>query len=197
MNDSTLTIVENSRLNNLESMIEKGMKAFYEMGKALREIRDSKLYRLEFSTFEEYCERKWNYKKSQCYQLIGASDVMDNLSAIAEVSPQTESQVRPLTLLKTPEAQQEVWANVFKKHGVNATAKIIQEEVSNYKASHQQQAKENTSLQFRVVGYLGPYHHNLFDRIKNHKETTEADLVRQFINKGIEETPDSYKRPIN
>ncbi len=48
------------------------VQTFYEVGNALLQIRDERLYRQTHSTFEEYCREKWskNHKSiSLCTQL--------------------------------------------------------------------------------------------------------------------------------
>ena len=40
-----------------------GKKTFVEVGLALAEIRDLRLYKREYSGFEEYCQKKWGWTK--------------------------------------------------------------------------------------------------------------------------------------
>lgn len=105
MND--LTITENDRLLKLESTIEKNLKAFYEVGRALLEIRESRLYRKEFSTFEDYCRDRWDMGRTYSHYVIESAAVMDNVHN-CEHKPTTESQTRPLTKL-SPTLQREAW----------------------------------------------------------------------------------------
>jgi len=79
-------------------------------------IRDSRLYRIEHGTFEEYCKSKWGFTKTQANRLIGGSEVAKNVTPIG-VSPKTESQSRPLTKLPA-EKQPEAWEK-------SATAAVI------------------------------------------------------------------------
>ena len=37
----------------------KGRRAFVDAGNALAEIKQSKLYRASFKTFDDYCREKW------------------------------------------------------------------------------------------------------------------------------------------
>ncbi len=74
----------------------------------LPEIRDSRLYRQQFSTFEAYCRERWGMGKAYSHRLIAAAEVVSILSPIGDTIPQTESQARPLTRLE-PEVQREVW----------------------------------------------------------------------------------------
>jgi len=81
------------------------------MGAALAEIRDAKLYREGYATFEEYCRDRWGMAKRTAYQFIGAAEVIENVRHGAQTLPENERQVRPLTKLE-PEQQPEVWAEV-------------------------------------------------------------------------------------
>lgn len=105
--ETHLTAIETERLVACETIVERGLNTFYEVGKALMEIRDSRLYREQHGTFEEYCQRRWHLSRPQAYRLIDASDVFMNLSPIGDI-PANESQVRPLVPLQ-PEEQQIVW----------------------------------------------------------------------------------------
>jgi hypothetical protein len=76
--DSTLTevyggISQQAMLASLEEKIEQGLQTFVEVGLALMEIRDRKLYRGEYSSFKEYCKERWNFSDSRGRQLILAA----------------------------------------------------------------------------------------------------------------------------
>jgi hypothetical protein len=97
------------RFNQLEKIIEKGMTHFVEVGTALSLIREEKLYKLLFSTFEEYCQERWGFNSSRARQLIGAARINENIKSVTIVTPpKTESQIRPLTKLE-PEQQPKAW----------------------------------------------------------------------------------------
>ena len=97
-------------MSDLEAIIEMNRSKFYQTGKALRRIRDLKLYRqLLFKEFEAYVKQRWDMARSHAYRLIEASKVIDNLSPIGDgILPQNESQARALSILK-PEEQRAVW----------------------------------------------------------------------------------------
>jgi hypothetical protein len=57
-------IRNDERLAELEKVIAKGKKTFVEVGLALAEIRDLRLYKREYSGFEEYCRKKWGWEKA-------------------------------------------------------------------------------------------------------------------------------------
>ncbi|GIK39539.1 MAG: hypothetical protein BroJett011_33720 [Chloroflexota bacterium] len=114
-----LTTTETNKLEILETVIEQGLQTFVEVGEALAEIRDSKLYRSQYDTFENYCRERWGISRPRAYELINAAEVVQNLSATADISPApmspigdilptSERQARPLTLLP-PKQQTAAW----------------------------------------------------------------------------------------
>ena len=87
------TPLERSRLAELEAIIERGLATFIEVGTALAEVRDSRLYRETHATFADYCRERWNFSRSHGYRLIRAAQ-------FAAVSPtddiRNERQARAL-----------------------------------------------------------------------------------------------------
>jgi hypothetical protein len=68
-------------IEKLESTIANGLKAFYEVGMALLEIRDRKLYKQHgYTQFEAYCQERWGMKRAHAYRLIGSAIVVQNVS---------------------------------------------------------------------------------------------------------------------
>ena len=111
-----LTTSEQRALQRAEGMIAKGMKAFVAVGMALKEIRDRRLYRERYGTFEEYCARRWELSRPRGYELCAAAEVVEDLSAIADSStlPENEAQTRPLTRLKDPAQWRRAWHTAVK-----------------------------------------------------------------------------------
>jgi hypothetical protein len=54
-------------------------RAFYEAGKALRELRDRRLYRSTHPTFEGYCRDRFGFTHRHVNYLIAGSQVVENL----------------------------------------------------------------------------------------------------------------------
>lgn len=104
---NTLSIAEQTALAEHERVIERGLKTFYDVGNALIQIRDSRLYRQGFKTFEDYCLSRWQISRPRAFQLMEAASVITNLSTIVD-KPINEAQVRPLTQLE-PEEQKLAW----------------------------------------------------------------------------------------
>jgi DNA modification methylase len=104
-----LSVSEQADLERLEAIIGAGLQTFVEVGSALAEVRDRRLYRQEFGTFEEYCRERWGMVRSRAYQLIDAAGVAANVHNCGRTAPANEAQVRPLASLD-PVGQREAWA---------------------------------------------------------------------------------------
>lgn len=104
MPTQSLTTEEKEQLAKHERTISNGLKTFVDVGTALSAIKDSKLYRKEFDTFEEYCQSKWGWGKAYAYQLIGAAEVKK--SPIGD-SVKNQAQARELAKVE-PEKRAEV-----------------------------------------------------------------------------------------
>jgi len=103
-----ITLDERSRLFQLEETIRQGLNTFVDVGNALLEIRDKRLYRQEYSTFEDYCREQWGMSRIHAHRMIEAAYVTNNLLPIGNILPMTESQARPLASLE-PAEQVEAW----------------------------------------------------------------------------------------
>ena len=107
-----LSRVESMSLRECEETIRSNITAFVAVGRALRRIRDERLYREHYPTFEEYLKDRWDISRARGYELITGAVVVANLSAIADKRlPMNEAQVRPLKVLK-PDQQRQVWQQV-------------------------------------------------------------------------------------
>lgn len=114
---------EAAERHRLELKVER---AFYEAGRALRELRDRRLYRSTHRTFAEYCRDRFGFERRHSYRLIEAAGVLDNLcpnwtqTAKAthgtQIIPTKESQVRALTSLP-PDEQRQVWSMAVEEAG--------------------------------------------------------------------------------
>src|SRR5262249_2903744 len=59
-----------NQLKEQEKIIRDRMDAIEEAALAFRTIRDQKLYRLTYRTFDEYCRAVWGFGKDKAYRLI-------------------------------------------------------------------------------------------------------------------------------
>jgi hypothetical protein len=66
-------------LNELESIIERGrprVRIFLEVGWALVEIHDRRLYREQYKTWDAYCRGRWGFGRDYGYKLMSAARVV-------------------------------------------------------------------------------------------------------------------------
>src|SRR4051794_22622304 len=66
----------------LEAVVDRGLAAFLEVGTALTEIRDRRLYRDTHDTFENYCREHWRIGASRARQLISAAEAAANVESV-------------------------------------------------------------------------------------------------------------------
>lgn len=118
-----LNPLEYGILQECESVIGKGLATFIDVGTALIEIRDQRLYRAQYGTFEEYCHERWSMNRNYANKLISASEVVANLGTRVPILPDNERQARPLAKLE-PEQQRTAWEAAV------ASAETMQEAVT-------------------------------------------------------------------
>lgn len=160
---------ERDRLK-LEREVER---AFYKAGCALRELRDRRLYRSTHRTFQEYCQDRFGFTRRRSDYLIGAAEVVDNLSSKVEpmlkrepmvlVLPTSERQCRPLTMLK-PEQQQEVWRKAVDiSQGKVPSGKVVSDLVAKIQGKSKLKKRQVSSSK----------------KNENHKQLKEGISYRQ------------------
>lgn len=96
-----LTEQEQSRYTTLKLTIKKG---FAEAIAAIQEIRNSKLYRDEYRTFEEFCQSEYGHTRQHINRLIRAHEIESTLEQIGS-NILHESWAKPLTVLTDPSEQ--------------------------------------------------------------------------------------------
>jgi hypothetical protein len=110
-----LSETEAAERHRLELRVER---AFFEAGRALRELKQKKLYRSTHKTFEDYCAERFGFSRRHPYRLIDAASVFENLcpngtqndllTNNGQILPTSERQVRALVSLE-PQQQREIW----------------------------------------------------------------------------------------
>jgi hypothetical protein len=134
VNAEAITPAESVRLIELERIIERGKQTFVEVGNALAEIRDSRVYRVSHRTFEDYCKERWGWSRQSAYQFITASEVVANvrLGGQDNSEPASERQARPLAKLPA-EQQPAAWEKAVEKAAVEGkpvAARHVEEAVA-------------------------------------------------------------------
>ena len=110
------------RLTELEVVIERGLTTFLDVGAALLEIRDRRLYKPEYESFESYCRARWNWGRSYVNKQIAAAEVV-GLLGTAVPTPSSEAVARELAPLKdAPDEMARVWEQAVEQYGPKPTA---------------------------------------------------------------------------
>jgi len=83
----------------IREYIHKGVEAFERVAKDMLMIRDQRLYREEYDTFEEFCRGTLGRSKTHVNRMIQAGDVIRGLMAAGEtVLPNNEHLARQLAV---------------------------------------------------------------------------------------------------
>ncbi len=72
-NEQVMSGGERNPLAELEQVIARGKMRFLEMGLALGIVRDLRLYKREYGSFEQYCQQKLGCTRQHGYRLIRAA----------------------------------------------------------------------------------------------------------------------------
>jgi hypothetical protein len=106
-----LTAAEKTLKAELEKVVEGGLQEFLKVGAALATLRNRRLFRTEFATFEEYVRAKFGLARSSADQLIrSAQTAQVLLEAGVELPANTTATVlRPIASLPGEELQVACW----------------------------------------------------------------------------------------
>ena len=112
MSNASLKVVSNAaaELEQCETIIREHISGFVEVGRALTKIRDGRLYRNGFKTFEAYCKARWDFTRMNAHHLISASGVAENVNHGLQNLPPVAVERHARELAKLPaEEQADAW----------------------------------------------------------------------------------------
>lgn len=168
---------QNERFEELKRIVRSGLQTAFEVGAALLEIRESKLYRQEFDTFEEFCESEFKIVRQRAYQLIKAVEVKKSLPAAAADVVTNARQAAALASVPE-EKRAEVITEVAESGSV--TAKRISEAASK-------KAKPDKIIELDKTGY--PIPESVLDDWREAETFTETlhalSRIKCRIEKGL------------
>jgi hypothetical protein len=114
---SQLDASEKHRFEELQLIIEAGLPSFLEVGRALMEIKDQKLYREHWPTFELFVRERFGLSHHRANEIIRSTTTAECLLA-GPARPNgdaplpeglSEHVMRPLSKIGSPELQASVW----------------------------------------------------------------------------------------
>lgn len=180
---------EQARLDELCGVVDRGIQTFFEVGMALAEIRDSKLYRETHGTFEEFCRDKWDISKRHVDRQISAYLVCRNINGThgsqndVELVPGNERQVRPLTEFDA-DTQRELWQRAIEYSIEVGTGKvtgaIVSAVVAEYLRKKAGSEIEKTRKHVSREAVIDPEFKQLFQGL--------LDQVSKEMNSGFKTT---------
>ncbi len=138
-----LSTTQSTKLAHYEATIKTGVKAFMLVGNALMAIRDEQLWKGEYSSFDDYCERRWKMSQWYAYKTIAAVEVANRLDNCPKL-PESEAQVRPLTKV-AKEKQADVWNEAV---ATSATGTPTAKEVEQVAVKHPKPKKVKSAVLF-------------------------------------------------
>ncbi|WP_406000723.1 hypothetical protein [Streptomyces sp. NBC_00829] len=121
-----LTSSEHQALVGHEAVIERGIATFVEVGNALAEIRERRLYRAEHGSFEDYCRARWKFGRRRANELIASAEVVGAIAPTELPVPENEGQARELSRVPEPE-RAGVWAATIERTEGKPTAAAVRE----------------------------------------------------------------------
>lgn len=145
--EDTLSPSEAQVLAQCEHIIDRGLRIFFEVGTALLRVRDLRLYRSEYPSFEAYCADRWGIERRRAYQLMDAATIHDHVNNCTQIAPANEAQVRPLLRLADPEQQRQAWMRVVEQAADSRiTARLVSQVVEDFRTAQIQQYLDNAIM---------------------------------------------------
>ena len=155
-----------------------------EVGTALTEIRDGKLYEDKYDDFEEYCRDRWGYGRTHAYRLMDAAGVIKDLSPIGDNLPRpaNEAQVRELVQVPT-EKRLEAWKKTVEVAGQNPiTARVVRAVTAEFKPRQAGKAAKVVKKPKTATASLQP----AFTLIEEIEKLARADKKEALLDKVAE-----------
>lgn len=167
---------------------EKCKSAWLDFATSILEIREKRLYLVEYSTFEDFCKEALNIHDRTARKLMLSATVLQNLSTgpIGPV-PNSESQARPLAKLE-PEVQRQTWAEIIEENEPEKiTAKIIAEKVETKKEFNEVVKEVKRDNQPNTIFVSTPLTETeILKRAKEINKKKKEDKIILFENKKAE-----------
>ena len=114
-------------LQKHEQVIEGGLQTFIDVGNALMQIKENRLYKVSYSNFGDYCKERWGFTQQHAGRLISGTNIVNKIKSVPSglAPPESENQTRALSKSKDPA---EDWEKAQKISGKEQpTAREIKE----------------------------------------------------------------------
>lgn len=116
-----MTLADMKRFGHLRRQVKSWMDNRFEAGKALAEIRDSKLYRDEFETFEDFCVEEYKFARAHAYRLIEFVEIK-----MSPIGDKIENEAQARAIAKVPKKKRKKVLLDAEKNGEITAASITE-----------------------------------------------------------------------
>ena len=162
-----MNTVQISRFNELEQIIEKGLRTFIDVGRCFVEIKESGLYKEKYKTFADYCDQRWGFSLNYAEKLmrtVRTEEVLKKSTRVPEILPANEAESRALDTL-TEDEKREVWSkSVETAPGGKMSAPHIR---ATRELLYPKETAAGIASQMRVCPYCGDEHECCSKEIKS------------------------------
>lgn len=79
-----MAVLVKRSLKSHEEIIESGIRSFLDVGRSLLAIRDERLYKDDYDSFEAYCQGRWKFTRQRAHMYIESTVAVDDLSTIVD-----------------------------------------------------------------------------------------------------------------
>lgn len=135
------TEMSRAEFDAAEAIVERGQRAFVEVGQALMTIREGHGYRhAGFGTFEEYIAERWGWARRHGYNLMAAAAVTSNVQSIAQTFPTLTQAIDLATL---PPAEQREFIQDLPKPLNEYTTRALRREIQERRSQRVRDARRN------------------------------------------------------
>lgn len=124
-------------LKRCEAIIERGLQAAYEVGLALKEIHDRKLYKVRYKTFENYIRHRWGHNRNWGYGVMRAAEAANCIPR--DTKQPNYKQAHALSYAPA-EDRARIWESLQEEHGDAVTADKVRDAVHD--ARHENERSE-------------------------------------------------------
>ncbi len=138
---------ERADLERLEEVVTRGKQTFLEVGSALVEIHNRKLYKSTHRAWDRYCKDRWGFARAHAYRLMQAARIVADMAKVSPIGdtlppPENESQVRSFNRLRTGEEQARQWQKLVEDGDGLPTAEEAEEAVEEFLAGMSEDERE-------------------------------------------------------
>lgn len=177
---STLKPEEAEEYKKCDAIVQKGWDGVLEVGRALITIRDKRLYRDHYHSFEDYCRERCHHSRTHMDRWIMAAEVDAELTPIG-VKLEKESQLRELAGLNHEQIQAAGKKIKELTGDKGITAKVIREAAAEFKpkkARKKKGRKKSDTITIAVKPLL-----QLLGEAEAAAEKNDINAVKQVLAK--------------